>query len=543
MFSKSKINLEKDYLCPRNNRMDKDILQFDVSYEESPVLYAERLGIMYAANDKNDGKKKKGQFFTPSAIAFFMAQRVVCNKKKVRILDPGCGLAILSCALIQKLCSSDVLKEIELDLYENDLNIKTALQQSLSYLASWLSHRGVQLYYTVNANDFVLENYQVLDKTPSLLDTATLTYDYIISNPPYFKLSKDDLRAKAAAAIVDGQPNIYSLFMAIASKMLIPEGRLLFIVPRSFASGRYFRLFRNYFFKAVELRFVHLFNTRKETFQKDGVLQETLILECVPRIDKTNAAEVLLSSSGGIFDLDKPFQKIYAASDLIDITSTEKILYLPVSQQEDDVIKLFNSWVGSLEKYGIKISTGPVVAFRAKEAITMEKTENAAPLYWLHNVVKMLTGHPVENKEKGQWIQIDKCAKSMLIPNKNYVFLRRFSSKDDRSRLVASPYLAGSSPSRLIGVENKLNYIYRPGGHLSRTEVIGLSAILNSKIFDTYFRTFNGNVNVSASELREMPMPPIEAINEIGEKLISGNDLTEEKASYIVSEYFKVKTI
>ena len=37
-------------------------------------------------------------------------------------------------------------------------------------------------------------------------------------------------------------------------------------------------------------------------------------------------------------------------------------------------------------------------------------------------------------------------------------------------------------------------------------EVMGIAALLNSDLFDNYFRTFNGNVNVSATELREMPM-------------------------------------
>jgi adenine-specific DNA-methyltransferase len=86
--------------------------------------------------------------------------------------------------------------------------------------------------------------------------------------------------------------------------------------------------------------------------------------------------------------------------------------------------------------------------------------------------------------------------------------------------LVAAPYFSLPGTPRYIGVENKLNYIYRPKGHLSRTEVMGIAALLNSNLFDTYFRTFNGNVNVSATELRAMPLPPLETIKEIGKKLI-----------------------
>ena len=126
-----------------------------------------------------------------------------------------------------------------------------------------------------------------------------------------------------------------------------------------------------------------------------------------------------------------------------------------------------------------------------------------------------------------------------LIPNKNYVLLRRFSAKDDKSRLVAAPYFCNFIEAEYIGVENKVNYIYRPKGHLERNEVIGLCALLNSSLFDSYFRIFNGNVNVSATELREIPLPPLETIKEIGNSVILSNDFSVDNANKIVSEQFE----
>jgi len=43
-------------------------------------------------------------------------------------------------------------------------------------------------------------------------------------------------------------------------------------------------------------------------------------------------------------------------------------------------------------------------------------------------------------KEKGQFIRLESSSKSLLIPNKNYIFLRRFSTKDDKTDYIAAPY-------------------------------------------------------------------------------------------------------
>jgi adenine-specific DNA-methyltransferase len=146
---------------------------------------------------------------------------------------------------------------------------------------------------------------------------------------------------------------------------------------------------------------------------------------------------------------------------------------------------------------------------------------------------------PLNKTGKGEYIQVCDLSLPLLIPNKNYIFLRRFSSKDDTSRLIATPYFADMVEADLIGVENHLNYIYRPNGHLDRNEILGLSALLNSNLFDTYFRTFNGNINVSATELREMPLPPLETIKQIGNAIILNNNFSQSIVDEVVEQFIE----
>lgn len=488
------------------------------------------------------------QFFTPTEIAHFMAGLTKQKRDNLKILDPGCGTAILSSSLIETLVmQNEDLKEIELVGYETDQDILPYTQMVLDYLGKWLRQRKIKFKVTLDTNDFVLENKDCFQVSATLFsEPKNASCDIVISNPPYFKIPKEDKRAIVAKSIVWGQPNIYSIFMMVAAKLLKEGGELIFITPRSFASGNYFRAFREAFFKEIEIEHIHLFGSRTDTFDRDSVLQETLILKGKKRRLDAHLPSIRVTHSNGIRDIENSTEKLYKTDELIDLKSKEKIIHLPTNETDDKVIKLFKSWTGSLRQYDIQISTGPVVSFRATQYL-FEQYQNGTvflvPLYQLINTSKMQFEWPVAKRNKPQYIQLCEETKSLLLPNKNYVFLRRFSAKDDKSRLVATPYFGDITKAEYIGVENHLNYIYRPKGHLDRNEILGLSALLNSNLFDTYFRTFNGNINVSATELREMPLPPLEDIKQIGNRIIVLKEFSQSKVDNIINSHFDIEHI
>lgn len=520
-----------------NNTFIQPLLQ------ELPSHFADRLGVAYATSVSQEHKKVNGQFFTPIEIASFMASYSQFNGVSVRILDPGCGSAVLSCTLIEHLVNSNMnLKSIELVTYETDTALIPISKQSISYLKKWTEDKGIEIITKLHTEDFVLHNADCLKEIGDLFAKPIELFDIVISNPPYFKLSIDDKRAIAAKIIVNGHPNIYAIFMALSAKLLKGNGELIFITPRSYASGGYFKIFREYFFNLIELENVHLFVSRKDTFSRDKVLQEIVIIKGTRKKNFNIDSQVVISSSGGLKDLKEPAIKSFPKKDIIDLNSNEKILYLPTTDFEEAVLDIFKNWSGNLSKYNIKISTGPVVAFRSRDYIR-ENFETGsiqlAPLFWLHNVKQMVLEWPIIKPQKGQYMIIEDKSKSILIPNKNYVLLRRFSSKDDKKRLVAAPYFCNFIKSDYIGVENKVNYIYRTNGHLERNEIVGLCVLLNSILFDAYFRIFNGNVNVSATELRAMTLPPLDLIQEIGDTIILSNDFSAENTNQIVNEFFE----
>ena len=516
------------------------------SPSELPGHFADRLGLFYTSTVTQHHKKENGQFFTTIEIARLMASYSENKSTYIRLLDPGCGTGILSCVLIEYLIQSNPnLEKIDLQAYETDTNLIELSEKSFAYLKLWLIEKGIELNYTVLNNDFILENADVLKSKSDLFQSVHEPFDIIISNPPYFKLSKEDPRTKVAQVVVSGQPNIYSIFMAVAAKLLSENGEIIFITPRSFASGNYFKAFREFFFTLVSIDKIHLFGSRRETFTRDNVLQETVIMKGRKKEPAESFNNIEITSSAGLKDLNESSMKTYRSDEIIDFNTNEKMLHLPTNDSEEMIVRLFKSWIGNLNKYQIQISTGPVVSFRARDFIKAQYEDDSvflAPLFWLHNVNKMSLEYPVSKPNKGQYIVICKESKSLLIPNKNYVLLRRFSSKDDNSRLIAAPYFCNFMEADFIGVENKVNYIYRPKGHLERIEVVGLCALLNSQLFDTYFRTFNGNVNVSATELREMSLPPLETIKQIGNSIILSNDYSITNVNRVINEFFYVES-
>jgi adenine-specific DNA-methyltransferase len=501
---------------------------------ERPTAYADRVGRWYASWTSSERKKHFGQYLTPLETAHFMAELVEPQNKDLRILDPGAGTGVLSCALLERLASKSCDHSIEIEAYESDLELIDYLNDSLSYAKKWLESQGRILRFRIWTDDFVISHSKALKREPQLFcDRDQKGFDLVISNPPYFKIPKSDPRAKASAIVVHGQPNIYMLFMAVSASLLKEGGEMVFITPRSYAAGPYFRRFREFFFSIMQPKAIHLFGSRTKTFERDEVLQENAILYA-QRNDGWSRRSVdelvRVSHSAGVRDLPQASKRFVPLRDVLELQTKDRMLNIPIAERQDEVARLVNSWKGSLHSYGLETSTGPVVPFRAVPLIysSGEVPEKHAPLIWMQHVTPMRVEWPKASFRKEQYIVVNDNSFSLLVPAKNYVLLRRFSAKEERRRLVAAPFLKKDTNSQFVGLENHLNYIYRPKGEVSEEETSGLAALLNSDIFDTYFRIFNGNTQVSATELRRMPLPPLDLIREIGRQVMNSVDSRDD---------------
>ena len=494
---------------------------------ERPTVYADRVGQRYAAAKSDQHRKGHGLYLTPVRAADFMAERIQASGDRLRMLDPAAGAGVLCCAAVEVITARKRAPElIELVAYEVDAELTAPLSAVFRHLTEWcLVERGVRVATRIEATDFVMAHAEALRLLGGLIpyDSGDQGFDLVISNPPYFKIGKADPRAVAASSVVHGQPNIYALFMAVSAALLRDGGDFIFITPRSFTSGLYFRQFRATFFDMIRPMHVHVFGSRREAFSRDEVLQENVILAGTrrDRWHRDDAKAVLVvSSSRGVIDIGKADRRAAPMRAALDSETPDRVLRLPASDEDGRVLALVDSWPSTLHSLGLDISTGPVVPFRATTVVDREGRvpHTHVPLLWMNHVRAMQVTWPL-NRHKPEYIR-RRGAEALLVPNRNYVLMRRFSAKEEARRLAAAPYIAGDFAIPEVGLENHLNYVHRPGGTLSDDETWGLTALYNSRLLDTYFRCVNGNTQVSATELRAMPLPARDVVVALGRRVM-----------------------
>lgn len=478
-------------------------------------------------------RKQHGQIFTPPDIARFMARQLGPIKSGDRILDPAIGSGVLACAIIDYAITQGQPLEFWLDGYEIDAELCQAarklLKQAIEYAASY----GITVHVRIYQEDFVLTSvtpsqpYLFLADSSDRSNKHTL-YSHIIANPPYFKLNSNDPRVAAVVGQFQGYTNIYTLFIALAVKRLVQQGRACFIVPRSFCSGRYFSSFRKEFIQEALPSAIHLFDSRQNTFKEASVLQENIIFTFrrrsvrSPQLPETTHLSISASKDTSELDSTALISRQISIRQFVGQRYGTLFFRLPTGELDEQIVEVVDSWTGSLSQYGLNVSTGPVVAFRAHSWLTDTEAvlqNRAVPLLWIHNVKAQQVEWPVAKGNKPQAISLTPEAQPLLLPVRNYVLLRRFSAKEEARRLIAAPFLANQHHYQWIGLENHLNYIYRETVELQVEEAIGLSALFNSALLDRYFRIINGNTQVNAVELRALPLPPLEVIQELGRNI------------------------
>ena len=455
-----------------------------------------------------------GQFFTPSGVAGFMASLFENIPNDVRLLDAGAGSGSLTKAYVRHVSSLDSRpRSIMATAFEVDEVVLPQLRATLRECEQISQAAGIKFAFELRHEDFI--EFAAGEVGENLFGGLKQRFNAAIANPPYRKIrSISDERLSLKAVGIEAT-NLYSAFVSLIMKLLEPGSEFVGITPRSFCNGPYFKPFRRDLLRSVTLRRLHVFESRKAAFRKDDVLQENVIFHVVR--EKPRQTPVVVSSSDDP-EARQRIERTHPYDAIVSPADPDQFIHLTLTDDDSQARSLLSCLTTRLDDLEINVSTGRVVDFRAKEHLRATADASTRPLiYPCHFQQGRVVWPKVDSRKPNAIVDCSE-TRDLFVPSATYVLTKRFSSKEERRRVVACVYDPDLVAAEAVGFENHLNYFHANGRGLDADFARGLSAFLNSTVVDVLFRQFNGHTQVNATDLRSLRYPTREQLIRIGRR-------------------------
>ena len=465
-----------------------------------------------------------GQFMTAAPIARFLASLFENTGGDICLLDPGAGVGSLTAAFVERIFhQAEKPRSAAFVCYEIEPLMIDYLQSTLRDAKRQCEMVRIAAETRVYEKDFIhgLEAdslFGTFDTRPA----SNSKFSHVIMNPPYKKISSTSSHRAALRLAGIETSNLYTGFMYLAAQKLRSGGEMVAIIPRSFCNGPYFKPFRQQFLSMMALRRIHVFEARDCAFKDDEVLQENIIIHAVKG---AKPEEVTITTSrAGAFEWDADFRECITQDmtqrnvpyhTVVRSDDPEKFINIAIDDLEQQIADRMTQFKETLTGLGLGVSTGPVVDFRLKDDLRAMPETGAAPLLY---AAHFRSGGLVWPKQmnKPNAIKVSGKSRRWLWKNSgHFVITKRFTTKEERRRVVASLY-GSELPGELIGFENHLNVFHDNQRGMSEELARGLFIYLNSSLVDRYFRQFNGHTQVNATDLRSLRYPDRNALIRMG---------------------------
>jgi adenine-specific DNA-methyltransferase len=458
-----------------------------------------------------------GQYFTPAPIARLMASMITQSGPSLSVLEPGAGVGILISATLAELVQREQPPErVNVTAYELDDELIPYLTETIDSLKRECEAQGIGFDGRIIDGDFIRHGVTALSSRGLDLfaEGPEVEYDLVIANPPYRKLNTDSEHRRLLSSVGIETSNLYTAFLAISIQLLKDGGEIIAIVPRSFCNGRYFRPFRELLLHLTSIQHIHLFESRRVAFRDDDVLQENVIFRAKKMAER---GRVIVSVGNGAED---PIETRVIDHDQLvwpgDPQSFIHIVPDSAGQAISDTVRGFRA---SLEDLGLCVSTGRVVDFRARQQLRMNPEPHTVPLIYPTHFKDGFVSWPKPGKKPNALV-LDDYTRDQVVPVGHYVLVKRFSSKEERRRIVAAVFDPCNMPEiASVGFENHLNYFHHDNRGIDPVLAMGLAVYLNSSLVDAFFRQFSGHTQVNAGDLQIFNYPTRHQLFELGRRV------------------------
>ena len=471
------------------------------------------LSSAYAMLADESHRKQLAMFFTPASLTRGLLDDLAeqgVDFGSQSFLDPACGGAAFLAPIALRMRDAlagrglgprEILLHIESHLYGTDLDV-TLCALSAHFLRMAL-HREIRAAAYVP--EFKVYRADSLRQLTSMFGQL----DVVVCNPPYRKMTVDELvpLREQYGEVIESQPNLYGLFIALCVRLLREGGRAALVTPTSFLSGQYFSALRRFLSRSVAIEHVGTVSDRLGVFI--DVEQETALTVLRRATASAPAdmwADVSVVSGAGT----------YQSVGQCRLPSTGEVWPIPRSVGDVALLRAAGKSEFRLSDYGYRVRIGAYVWNRDKRPkyecardVTAARARTAVPLLWSSDICP---GRSVqfsgESRADGDPTFVDFGDKSHIsVVRRPSVLVQRVTANVQPCRLVAAavPQAVFDEHGGFVG-ENHV-VILEQSVDKPQLPPSKLAQLLGVHVIDRYFRCISGSTNVSAFELNQLALP------------------------------------
>lgn len=457
-------------------------------------------------------RARQSLFFTPPRLAERVIDGLLAEGAELDAgvwHDPACGGAAFLVPVAQRMANhylrgglrpEEALERIQRSVSGSDLD-PTLVALSIEFLRMAL--------IDVLGGCAIEANFAI-DCADGLTSSSRMAMPHVvICNPPYRKLTASQASAysDSFADVIQGQPNVYGLFIARCLRTARAGGLVGLLTPTSFMSGQYFSKLRGVLLEKAQPLRIEIVSGKKSTFI--DVEQETAIT--VVRVTNVVArnppriASVAVRSDGG------EFEDVGACV----LPGGGSPWPIPRHVGDVEILRSAERAEARLASYGYRVRVGHLVDYRDSRPRQMTGAQRSAhehvyPIVWATDIDQsggFLHGRKRARGNRALYVDVGTQSGPGVVRDVSIV-MQRVTSTEQPRRLVCA-----AVPEHWIKrhggfvAENHVLVIGQAGGEAPAVDQSTLAAILSSRTVDRIFRSMSGAANVSVYELSHLPLP------------------------------------
>ncbi len=492
-------------------------------------LAVRNTGKLVREKSKSDNVRL-GRLFTKKDTARLMASMLNIDETKTAftLLDPGAGTGILSAAAIEEICKrAPLCKQIFLTCYETNSDFIPMLEDNLERIRKKCRHDyNVKLYITVYRENYIVDAKN--HYTVTFFDTVEDKYDIIIANPPTELVEKGSDEALSAGGVTQLKIGAEFLFARMASRHLEDGGQLVIILPTTYATASQLTSLRREMTEKLSVKKIHLFVGKQKNLSRAVPLKKNFIISYA----KTDAEpEILITTST---DNGKNITSLDPLPYGFVVNKNDGTLTLPKSVEDTKIVRYISGFPETLASLGLKMSTGLVIDSKCEGLLFTEPIKSAVPVIR----TSAMKGGAIEFPQPVKKQYLAPVSPSLIQKNKNLIIVKRIPAKSDERFVNCAIYLASQLPAyKYISTHNKINFIDTKdkNAEIPARLAFGLFAILNSTVYDRFISIMSKSKQINSKEMKNLPLPPRNIIENIGMRLMAGRQITVKACDQIVN--------